>query len=152
MDKCPSTQTALLARAKDKYCDTSTRDDGFAEYPEPWARVLSVNIPEGLCPLGRRAAEVIAAKAAQYEADGGSNTLYTPDQWRAQGEDLDSSAVLVVTYDGGDVGIILDYEHCCPGGGPAKAYAPISDTAAALKSIGALAQPVNHWYTEVYPL
>ena len=112
------------------------------------------DIPGGLSPLGRQAAIVIVEKTLQHRATytGGCTTFYTPAEWRSRGEPLEDGAVLVVVYDGGDVGRLIDYERCCPGGGARGDYEPLTDTAAALRAAGAVVQPVTNWYAEVWPL
>lgn len=103
------------------------------------------DLPEDASPAAARVHEAIMAvlNDAPYElSTGGGRAFYTPEEWRARGEQYGRESVLIVVHDGGDHAHYFnpDYE-----GHHAKS---IMDKA--LDKIGCYAEPCTCWYTAVY--
>ncbi|WP_396908701.1 hypothetical protein [Mycolicibacterium sp.] len=102
-------------------------------------------IPEGLCADGQRAAEVIRDFLIEKDATyhGGGGRFYTPQQWKARGEEYGwSSSILVVTHDGGEHARFfnLDYE----------AYKAHDEFRNRLAEHGFWMEACTCWYAAIY--
>ncbi len=65
--------------------------------------IKELSRPEGLSEKGNVAYDVIIAalqKAGLSDDTGGCKTFYSPDEWKARGEQYGTSAHLVIVYDG----------------------------------------------------
>jgi hypothetical protein len=103
-------------------------------------------IPEGLSGLGRKAAETIITHVCADFPDasgGGCRAFYTPDEWRARGEQYGADAELIVVHDGGDLAPYFSYDECC--------YDLLEGMVEALSPTGTYAEQCTCWYTAIYP-
>lgn len=70
-------------------------------------------IPDGLSPLGKKAAEA----THQFFVDnditfhGGGGCFYTPQEWAERGEEYGLDSVLVITHDGGSHAAAFNYDY-----------------------------------------
>ena len=105
-----------------------------------------MEIPEGLSPLGKRAAEIILDTADRVQGSpadsGGCRTFYTPQQWWDRGELYGHSAELVVVHDGGDIAKFFNYMY--------ESHHAMREMRNALQAIGVHAEPCTGWYTAIY--
>lgn len=64
----------------------------------------TMQMPEGLSPLGKKAYEAIMSHLRKNDATdtGGCKAFYSPQEWEDRGERYGTGSVLVVVYDGGD--------------------------------------------------
>jgi hypothetical protein len=102
-------------------------------------------IPAGLPPLGRAAAETIvklAFKLTGPEASNGGRAFYTPEEWRERGEKYGGDSLLVIAHDGGDLAPMCNYDYCC--------YAAIEAANDALEPLGVFIQNCTSWYSAIY--
>lgn len=106
-----------------------------------------VELPEGLSPDGRAAAEAIVALLTEREATntGGGRTFHTPQEWSDLGEEHGLDSILIVAYDGGDVGGFFNMDKDCP------KYERIKAMAEALKVAGPYRSEECHcWHSAIY--
>lgn len=101
-------------------------------------------IPDGLSPLGRRAAETILAFLSEHDATnhGGGGRFYTPAEWRDRGEAYGTDSLLIITHDGGaHAGAFnLDYEQ----------YSFHEELRSRLGDIGVFAEQATSWYSTIH--
>ena len=102
-------------------------------------------IPDGLSPLGRRAAEVIKAVLKEHETTytGGCKAFYAPTQWRERGEEYGLGSELIVVYDGGDLRPFFSTDE--------GAWSLLDVMNERLGEIGAYAEACTAWYSAIYP-
>lgn len=105
------------------------------------------DIPRGLSPKGRAAAEKILATVRETlgpnATGGGCRAFYTPKEWRARGELYGTDALLVVVHDGGDLAPFFNLDY--------GAYKLFDKMWNALEPVGVWAEACTSWYTAVYP-
>jgi len=102
-------------------------------------------LPDGLSPLAIQVANKIIDLANEHglRVPPTHRIFYTPQEWDQRGEDYGTDSMLIVVHDGDEIGALFSYDHEC--------YAFIESTDAALKAIGAYAEPCTMWYTAIYP-
>lgn len=110
--------------------------------------------PPGLTRRGQQAYDIIRQFLHDFgrvagdpdesglEYTGGCRTFYSPQEWQSRGEYGGERAVLIVVYDGGDVGYAFDYDH--------EQYAIVDKLAAKLNEAGFMAEPINGWSCAIY--
>jgi hypothetical protein len=115
--------------------------------------VEGIEIPKGLTREGRKAAHTIVKllKERGMTNTGGCRTFYTPQEWRDRGERYGRDALLVVVYDGGEVGPFFDLGACYRTGA-ASDYEPYEAMRQRLTSVGVWSECATHWYSAVYAL
>lgn len=101
------------------------------------------DIPEGLSPLGQKAAEAIRKFMEDNEEDsnGGCTAFYSPQEWKERGERYGTESELLIVYDGGPMSRLCN-TYC-------------TDTEAfdkALSDAGVWRENCTHWYGAIYPL
>lgn len=132
---------------------------GFGEAPTATENVVTrddLAAPPGLTRRGQQAYDIIRQFLHDFGRDpeedprtenaleytGGCRTFYSPQEWRDRGEYGGERAVLIVVYDGGDVGYAFDYDH--------EQYAIVDKMAAQLGKAGFMAEPINNWSCAIY--
>lgn len=120
-----------------KYPARAKKLRGYRDNPHDF------DIPKGLSPAGRRAAEAIVKVARKEFGDdvsgGGCRAFYTPQEWAKRGEDYGQGAELIVVHDGGDLAPFFNYDY--------DVYRLMD---AALNKVGTWAEPQTSWYTAIY--
>lgn len=84
----------------------------------------------------------LEAKGRTYT--GGCTTFYTPEEWKARGEDYGTESLFVVVHDGGDVAAVCNYDY--------GDYALIEEGSKALAKAGAFVENCTGWYSAVYAI
>lgn len=108
----------------------------------------NLEIPDGLSPEGRKAAELLLELAGEVAAEFdrpihvGCRTFYTPAEWVRRGETYGSAAELIVVHDGGDFAPLLNLDYCC--------YDLHNRQTRRLEPHGVYASQCTGWYTAVY--
>ena len=110
------------------------------------SKVKGIQIPEGLCDCGRAAAKTIINLLRQEDSiwTGGCRTFYTPAEWRARGESYGGDSLLVVVYDGGEVGPYFSMDQSYPH------YQQHTRMAETLEGAGYYSEECCTWYSAVY--
>ena len=106
-----------------------------------------IEIPEGLSPGGQAAAEAIVALLTKRGATdtGGCRAFYTPQEWRDRGEKYGLNSILIVVYDGGDVGAFFTMDKDYP------QYKRTNEMTKALDEAGPYHSEECHcWYSAIY--
>lgn len=104
-----------------------------------------LGMPEGLSNDGKKAWEVIHKFLMEQDPDtytGGCRAFYSPEQWKARKEQYGTTGVLVVVYDGGDVGQYFGLDHEC--------YVLHEAMRQALHKAGFWAEECTCWYSAIY--
>lgn len=101
-------------------------------------------IPDGLSPKGRAAAERIIAflKSKDRLYSGGCKVFYTPEQWKERGEQYGCDSLLIVVHDGGDHAGAFNYAY--------EQYDFHRQMLGDLKKMGVYAEQCTSWYSAVY--
>lgn len=103
-------------------------------------------IPAGLSPQGLTAATVIRdflqEKGLTYHGGGGK--FYTSEEWIDRGEQYGTNSVLVITHDGGDHAVALDWDY--------GAYAIREELTERLGKHGLYVEECTSWFSAVYPV
>ena len=106
-----------------------------------------VHVPNGLTAKGRKVAQAIVRLLKKKEATytGGCRTFYTPQEWRDRGEDYGTGpdALLIVVYDGGEVGQFFDFDACAPD------YSTMEDMRLELEKLDVYSECCTCWYSVV---
>lgn len=75
-------------------------------------------IPEGLCPKGKKAAEAIvrmveldAQRVGRAPYTGGCRAFYSPKEWEEKGNQYGQGALLIVVHDGGDLAPFFNQDY-----------------------------------------
>jgi hypothetical protein len=84
----------------------------------------------------------VAKKYVDEPSGGGCKTFYTPDEWKARGEDYGTESELVVVYDGGDF-----HSICNTGMGFYTAHESLQEE---LDKAGYFFEQCTGWYGAVY--
>lgn len=108
-------------------------------------------MPEGLDPHGRHAYEIVIAflKEKGLTYTGGCRAFYSPEEWRARGEEYGLTAALIVCHDGGSVGRAFSYDAVYVRGA-AEEYADVEEMNGRLVSLGFHAEQCTTWYSAIY--
>lgn len=95
---------------------------------------------------GRQAADAILALLRRRKATntGGGRLFYSPAEWRARGEKYGTTAVLIVTHDGGEQAPFFNWDYDNP-----KAVEAMRK---ALESVACYVEQCTSWYSAVYPI
>ena len=103
-----------------------------------------LDIPEGLSPKGRAAADAILAKMrADGRANaGGCKVFYSPAEWAARGEDYGLESVLIVCHDGGEHAAYFNMDYL--------EYNLMEQMVQALNAAGVWVEQCTSWYSAVY--
>lgn len=118
-------------------------------------------MPEGLGELGKKAYEIIVDYLVEVKRTntGGCDTFVAPDEWKKRGEEYGHGGVLIVVYDGGDVGAVFDYdkayEHDCARFGHVDTdqyvpYEMLEEMSSRLGRFDLYFEPCTRWYGAVY--
>jgi hypothetical protein len=103
-------------------------------------------VPEGIKGPGYDAYLAIIKFLSDHDLTdtGGCKTFYTPEEWKARGEQYGLGSLLVVVHDGGAVAEVcnLDYEN----------YGLHDELQDALKQAGFYMEGCTSWYSAVYPV
>lgn len=95
----------------------------------------------------KEVAEAIVALVREYvgptASGGGCLAFRTPEEWKERGELYGLSSILVVVYDGGDLGYFFDYDH--------ENYGAVDAMVKHLKPLGVWSEACTGWYSAVYP-
>jgi len=96
------------------------------------------------CSLATRAHAAIMAVLEKHKATktGGCKAFYSPEEWRARGEQYAQESVLVVVYDGGAHRPFFTLDEC--------QYDLCEEMQAALKPLGLYFEESTCWYGGVY--
>jgi len=86
--------------------------------------------------------EFLAEEKLEYT--GGCRAFYSPEEWVARGETYCRTALLVIVYDGGQVGDAFEYDR--------EAYKLIERMRVRLEGHGLYAEPGTNWYAGIYPI
>lgn len=97
--------------------------------------------PEGLSKSGSKAYDLIMKVMGDPDT-GGCRTFYSPEEWKARGEQYGCSGELIVVYDGGDVAPYFSFDY-----GNGKRMDEMND---ALHTIGMYAEQCTNWYSAIY--
>ena len=151
------TEEVAMARALDRLqfggagdlspCPTDDSDIDVNEVLEVGVAPTGIEIPEGLSPGGQAAAEAIVALLTKRGATdtGGCRTFYTPQEWRDRGEEYGLNSILIVVYDGGDVGAFFTMDKDYP------QYKRTNEMTKALDEAGPYHSEECHcWYSAIY--
>jgi hypothetical protein len=115
-----------------------------------------LDMPAGLTARGKKAYQIIRdflhnfgvnpddpdTRESVLEYTGGCRAFYSPQEWRERGEYGGERAVLIVVYDGGDVGYAFEYDF--------EQYSIVDRMMEALSRAGFIAEPINGWSTAIY--
>lgn len=95
-------------------------------------------------PKARKAYEAFRAFLIQEERTdtGGCTTFYTPQEWKARGEEYGKDALFIIVHDGGDVAPVcnLDYES----------YQLNDRMITHMAKYGVFVEQCTSWYSAVY--
>ena len=70
-------------------------------------------MPDGLNPNGVFAYNIIRLlKRRNALSSGGCKAFYSPDEWKARGEEYGHGAVLIVVHDGGSHAPFFNLDYC----------------------------------------
>jgi len=99
-------------------------------------------MPEGLSPKGKLAWKIIVSllEKADLAYTGGCRAFYSPAEWKYRGEDYGTESLLVIVYDGGDVGEAARMDG-----------AIYEQVRFVLEARGMYIEECTHWYAAVYP-
>lgn len=102
-------------------------------------------MPQGLTLHAQAAWRTIVAMLKKHEATytGGCKAFYSPAEWAARAETYGRDSLLIVVYDGGEVGDFFGYER--------EQYSLIEKMTEELHAIGCYAQACTGWYAAIYP-
>jgi len=102
-------------------------------------------MPDGLSDKGQEAwrtiVDLLQAKDATFT--GGCRAFYSPKEWAERGEKRGADSLLIVVYDGGEVGRFFSYSKGC--------YSLIEEMSNALEKIDCWAESCTNCYTAIYP-
>ncbi len=100
--------------------------------------------PDGLSPLGAQAWRLIVQNLVGMKLTftGGCRAFYSPKAWRERREEYCLGAVLIVVFDGGDLGAVFAAERAH------RAHFDAMDRA--LRAAGFHVEQGTHWYAGVY--
>jgi hypothetical protein len=106
--------------------------------------MADLDIPKGLSPEGKRAAEAIVAFLTENEATstGGCRVFYTPEQWADRREAYGLKALLIVVHDGGDHAPYFNLDYC--------QYVAWEEMNTNLRLHGVYAEQCTGWYSAIY--
>lgn len=107
-------------------------------------------MPEGLSRKGKKAYKAIMDVLKKYDdgskyclADpGGCKTFYSPQEWRARGEEYGIRSELVVVYDGGGPRNFFEWQ-----GGNTEL---MEEMRLALEAVGLYHEACTCWYGAIY--
>ncbi len=102
-------------------------------------------MPSGLSPDGQRAWEVIVRLLAENDdlkSGGHTHVFYTPEAWRAKGEDYGEGSELIVVHDGGNHAAYFNSDY--------EAHLLHAKMELALRKNGLYPQPMTNWGTAIY--
>ena len=125
-------------------CEFEGSNDDFQKKELRMTATAEIPIPENLSPEGQTAAEVIAAYLTEYELTyfGGCRLFYSPEEWERRGEKYGLKSELIVCYDGGDAGEVLQFD----GGALADGLVE------ALRKKNLYTEECTSWYSAVYKI
>ena len=105
-----------------------------------------LEMPEGLCHCGKAAAQTIVnlLKKEDSTYTGGCRAFYSPKEWADRGELYGLGSVLIVVYDGGEVGPYFSLDHSYP------TYAQHTKMFKALDKAGFYPEEACTWYAAVH--
>ena len=103
-----------------------------------------LNKPDGLSPVGEKAYNCIMNLLTKNNtlSTGGCRAFYSPEEWKARGEEYGGGAELIVVHDGGDL-----MEYFCM---DVMDYAAIDCMSNALGSVGCYPEQCTSWYSAIY--
>lgn len=101
-------------------------------------------IPEYLSDEGRKVAEAIKDLLGPEASGGGCRAFYTPEEWKARGEEYGCNSILILCHDGGDLAPYCNYDY--------GHWDMNSELNEALRSLGYFVEGCTSWYSAVYPL
>lgn len=104
--------------------------------------------PPNLSPRAAEAHRVILEVLRKHEATytGGCRGFYSNAQWAERGEEYGRGAVLVVVYDGGDLGDFFNLDHAESDSSRYEAMRK------ALEEIGLYSEECTGWYSGIYEI
>ncbi len=102
--------------------------------------------PANLSPQGDKAYDTILAFLRQKGAleTGGCKSFYSPEEWKARGEQYGRDSLLIVVYDGGDLPPYFSLDHSAP------TYKRFEEMTAALEAAGFWWEECTGWYSAIY--
>lgn len=98
--------------------------------------------PAGLCAEGRAARRALLKLAGYDSYHGGGPAFYTPEEWRARGEQYGCNSLLVIVHECSTLGRFLSYDEFD--------YAAIDRLNKALDKLGLYAEQCTRWYSAIY--
>ena len=104
---------------------------------------VNLQMPDGLTFEGQKAWGVILTFLVEHKmtSTGGCKAFYSPAMWKARGEAY-ADGILVVVYDGGDLGPCFGLDHEC--------YKLHEEMRQALEKAGFWAEEGTTWYSNIY--
>jgi hypothetical protein len=105
----------------------------------------NLDIPDSLSDFGKQIATAIIATATEVlgkPPHASCRVFYSPEEWKAKGEDYGLTSQLVVVYDGCDLLSFFDFED-----GKEALMARMEQ---ALRALGVYSEPCTCWYSAIY--
>jgi hypothetical protein len=101
--------------------------------------------PDGLDLRGVAAFDALLGfiRSHDIESGGGCRAFYSPDEWRARGEQYGLNSVLIVCHDGGGLAPVFNLDYEC--------YKLHDEMQRVMRLHGFFAQDCTGWYSAVYP-
>ena len=99
--------------------------------------VMIDHLPEDLRQIAQVVLEVV-----EPSHNPSTQSFYTPEAWRARGEEYGCDSLLVVRHEGGDLAPYFSYDY--------EAYQQIEQMRQRLAEIGLYAEQCTGWYSAIY--
>ncbi len=99
------------------------------------------NLPGELLPLARKVWDAAKQVLGEDPHTGGCQTFYSPEQWKARGEQYGVESKLILVHDGGDFAPLLNLDY-----GEYTRF----DAFAKLLGDDLLIEQCTCWYSAVY--
>lgn len=89
-----------------------------------------------------KVAEIVKGVLGSRANDGGNDTFFAPEVWKAKGEKYGVESVLVLVHDGGDLAPYCNYDY--------MEYDKIDKLSDVLGKSGYYVENCTSWYSAVY--
>lgn len=108
---------------------------------------VTLRHPEKLSEDGLRAWNAILGQVRRYDLKtGGCRAFYAPEEWAKRGERYGANSVLVVVYDGSELGYLFSLDRAAE-----LSYSTHEAMCQALDAVGFYAEECTGWYSAIYP-